>query len=407
MLKQTRGLKNSNIRRFTDLCNARKAVNLAQGLCHVECSAIKLKAIEAYKEALDKGKTLPGFDTYVSYKGIPILLQRIAEKARAYNKFSEIDPGNPGRNIMVTAGALGAFNCALEAFLEPGDEAILFQPYYSFYRDQLLVKHMVPRAVTLRPPHWAFTREDLEAVVSARTRAIVVNTPGNPTGKVFRQDELALIADFCHDHDLIAITDEVYEFMVFDGLQHISLATLPGMWERTVTISSFGKMLSATGWRIGYVIAPEELIREMGYSNEFETACASAPAQWAVAAALEDLEPFLALGQVFQRKRDLLCCALDKAGFHFQKPSGAVYVLVDVASLMSSWNLTTSEEVTLRLIENPGIGTVPAEDFYLDDSGSRQVRFCFAVFDGLLRDAEERLASLQIEAAQIRSTKRG
>jgi aminotransferase len=219
----------------------------------------------------------------------------------------------------------------------------------------------------------------------------VINTPANPSGKVFSREELDIIAKFCLDHDLIAITDEVYEFMVFDGLEHVSLATLPDMWPRTVTISSFGKMLSATGWRVGYVIAPEELIREIGYSNEYEAACAPAPAQWAVAAALEDIEPFLEHAAIFQRKRDDLCDPLEKAGFPFCRPSGAAYVLVDVSDLMAHWGMTRSEEVTLRLISRHGIGTVPADDFYLDGSGKRQIRFCFAVKDALLQDAAARL----------------
>jgi aminotransferase len=210
---------------------------------------------------------------------------------------------------------------------------------------------------------------------------------------------LLLISQFCQTHDLLAITDEVYEFMLFDGLEHISLATLPGMWPRTVTISSFGKLLSATGWRVGYAIAPEELIREMGYSNEYEIACAPAPAQWAIAAALEDLRPFREHGALFQKKRDILCDALEKSGFRFQRPSGAAYVLVDVASLMAAWGVRSSEEITLKLIETPGIGTVPAEDFYLDDSGRLQIRFCFAVTDALLTDAAVRLASFACSAS--------
>jgi len=383
---RARNLKNSNIRAFTDICTRLGAVNLAQGLCHVESNSAKEIAIEAYKKALDAGRWQPGYDTYVSYRGIPSLRRSIARKLASFNHM-EVDPDE---NVLVTAGALGAFNCVLEAFLQPGDEAILFQPFYSFHRDQLLVKHMVPRAVSLTPPSWSFTSAELEACVSTRTKIIVVNTPANPCGKVFSLQELSMIAEFCKRHNVIAVTDEVYEFMTFDGRRHISLATLPGMWDRTITISSFGKMLSATGWRVGYAVGPERLLREVGYSNEFETACASTPAQYAVDAALQDLSPFLDQANIFQKKRDALCDALEEAGLTVFRPDGAVYVLLDVSQLMECWGKTNSAEVTLQLIDHPGIGSVPAEDFYLNDRGQKQIRLCFAVKDDLLADAAKR-----------------
>ena len=396
MVIEDRGLKNSQIRRYTDLCAQNGAVNLAQGLFHVECSPVKRRFVEAYKRALDTGLDKPGYLTYVSYKGIPELRKLIAAAAKAYNHLPATED-----DVIVTVGALGAFNCALEAVMRPdqGHEAILFQPFYSFHRDQLYVKGLKVRAVTLHPPDWTFTREDLEAVASPTTRVIVVNTPANPSGKVFTRDELVTIADFCRDHDLIAITDEVYGFMVFDGREHISIGSLPEMWPRTITISSFGKMLGATGARIGYAIAPEHLVREMSYSNEYEVACAPAPAQWAATEVMDSLEPYLEHRTVFAAKRDILCAALEKAGFHFWRPAGAAYILADVTRLMNRWGVGSSEEITLQLMKSPGIATVPAIDFYLNDIGTRQIRFCFGVLDEDLRRAARLLGGFHTETA--------
>lgn len=388
-----RGLKNSNIRKFNDMCARRDppAINLAQGLCHVEPSPEKDRANEAYKRAIDQGKQKPGYDTYVSYKGIEPLRKGIANKAKAYNGL-DVDPD---REVIVTAGALGAFHCALQALLRAGDEVILFQPFYSFHKDQLDGKDMVTKAVTLRRPDWSFSYDDLLAAWTPRTKAVLVNTPANPCGKVFDERELNMIARFCIEKNLFVFADEVYEFMVFDDQKHISIARLPGMWERTVTMWSFGKMLGATGWRLGSAVGDRDIIQEMGYYNEHTAACGPAPAQWAVAAVIDDLRPFQSHQLRFQEKRDILCDALDEAGFSVLRPGGAMYVQADVTHLMPHGEAVDSEVVTCLMIEQTGVGSVPSADFYTDESGRSQIRYCYGTTNDQLHEAARRLRSLR------------
>jgi aminotransferase len=384
-----RRTRNADIRRFNDLCAIHKAVNLAQGLCHIECLKEKDVGIFAYIEALIAGRAQPFFDTYCGHLGLPVLREVVAAKARDYNGLDVT-----ADNVMVTVGGLGACHCALEACVDPGEEVILPEPFYPYHSNQLLAKHMELRPMRLREPAWSFSLDDLEAVRTKRTRAIIVTNPANPNGKVYSREELEWIAKFCCDHKLIAIADEAYEFMTFDGRKHISLASLPGMSDRTITLWSFGKLLSTTGWRLGCAVASVDLIHELGKSNECVAACGPTPAQHAVAAALKDIAPYLEHSALFQAKRDIVCGGLQAAGIPFWKPEGAAYVLADVSGLMSEWNLANSEEVTIRMIQEYRVGCVPAKDFYSDETGMHLVRFSYAVKDADAYEGARRLALL-------------
>ncbi len=380
------GARNSDIREWTNYIQERNAINLAQGICHIEPSEEKRQAVASACEMVERGLTQSGYNSYAHYSGIPELRRVIAAKAKGFNGL-DVDADS---EILVTNGASGAFNCAVHAIAQAGEEVILFEPLYTYHIYLLRIHGFQPRTVRLRPPAWSFTIDDLEAAYSEKTRAIVVNSPANPTGKVFSCAELRIVAQFCEKHDLWAITDEVYEFMTFDGLSHVSLAALPGMWERTVTLNSFSKPLGLTGWRVGYSIAPREITQAMGYFNEYAYVCAPTPLQRAIATAFENWRAFEGLRRIYQHKRDILCKALHVAEFPYHEPKGAFYVLVDVSRL----GLEDGEAANRRLIDKPKIGGVPAHDFYTDGSGKQQIRFCYAVEDRVLQDAAERLSGL-------------
>ena len=384
------GLRNSDIREWTRRIQEAKAVNLAQGLCHTEPTPQKIRAVRAARHAMLEGLRVIGFNTYSHYSGEPALRNLIARKALEYNNLRI----NPDTDVIVTCGASGAFECAVEALMQPGDEAIVFEPVYTYHTSLLRKKGVVIRPVRLRPPGWTFDVSELERAVTAKTKMIVLNTPNNPTGKVFLRSELESIAALCRRHPQISVvTDEVYEFMVFDGHQHVSFASLPGMWERTITMNSFSKPLGITGWRVGYAIAPEIAIKVMGFTNEYEYVCAPTPLQHGVLAAFEEWTPLHDQGRAFARKRDMLCDALSSAGLPHNRPQGSMYVLVDVGALGGA----DAVAINSRLIANPGVGGVPAQGFYSDETGKHQIRFCYGVMDSVLQVAAERLALLRGE----------
>lgn len=384
-----RPMKNVDIRSFNDLCTIHKAINFAQGLCHIECLPEKNIGVDAHIAALNAGRFEPKFDTYSSHFGLPALRKVVAVMARDYNGLDI-----SAENVMITVGGLGACHCALEACVDPYEEVILLEPFYPYHLNQLLAKHMKPKTVRLRGPAWSLDEDDLQAAVTKRTRAIIVTNPSNPNGKVFSREELERIARFCCNNNLVAIADEAYEFMTFDGRRHISLASLPGMSERTITLWSFGKMLSTTGWRLGCAVASEKQLFEMGKSNECVAACGPTPGQHGLIPALQDIDQFRMHGALFQKKRDLVCGGLEAAGIPFSKPEGAAYVLADVTGLKSKWKLTNSEQVTIRMIQDFGVGGVPAKDFFSDDTGLDFVRFCFAVKDPEAEEGARRLAMI-------------
>jgi aminotransferase len=397
-----RGLQHSEIRLYTDLCSELGAVNLAQGLFHVEATPEKKLFIKKYRQALRCGLRVSRLVTYVGYQGLLKLRKLIKDLEYARNGLPATE-----KNVIVTVGALGALHCALEAFLRRDDEVILFQPFYSFHKDQLLAKDINIRAVTLHPRDWSFEFKDLEEAVGPRTKAIILNSPANPSGKVFTRNELEYIAHVCKKKNLIAISDEVYEYMIYNGERHISIASMPGMWSRTIKISSFGKMLGCTGVRLGYAVAHEALIEKMGCYNEFGVACAPAPAQWGALKVLEKVgaEPFQEHATIFRKKRDILCDALQAARWKFSKPDGAGYILADVSELMEELGVSTSKEVAVHMMHSPGIGTVPAHDCYCgderDETGKRQLRLCFGMPDKELHKAANLLVHWDRKPSQV------
>jgi len=358
-------------------CERVGGVNLSQGVCDL---AVPEPVVRAAKAAIDRGE-----NSYSRHDGTGALRRALAGK---YQRRAGLDV-DPETNVVVTSGATGALYCSCLALLEPGDEVILFEPYYSYHESTLKATEAVPVFVSTKAPDWSFSMDDLEKAVSDKTRAIIVNTPSNPSGKVWTRAELEAIAEFCKRHDLFAFTDEIYEHFIFDDLEHISLASLPGMWERTITMSGLSKTFSITGWRIGYAICSATWAEAIGNFSDLVYVCAPTPLQMGAAAGILELddEYFVKLAAKYRHKREILCATLDKVGLTPCVPQGAYYVLADVSSLPGQ----DSKERAMYLLDQTGVASVPGESFFKGPEGKEIVRFCFAKEDDVIEDACRRL----------------
>lgn len=374
-----RSFSQSDLRAMTRACRAVDGINLAQGICDLPTHPLVQEgAIRAIRESRS---------TYSAMEGIPELRRAIAQKMATYNNLT----CDPDAEIVVTVGASGAFAMASLALLAPDDEVILFEPYYGYHLNTIVALRGRPIFVRLHGPGFEIDEAQLREAFSPRTKAIVVCTPGNPSGKVFTRTELSLIAELCQEHDVVAMTDEIYEYIVYDGARHLSLATLPGMRERTVTISGLSKTFSITGWRLGYAVAEAEIAHAIGVLNDLFYVCAPTPLQHGAANGMTVGEDYYRdLARSYARKRDLMADAIRGARLEPVIPQGAYYMLVDTSSL--GWG--TSRETASRLLEKTGIATVPGSSFYQGSDGDSLIRFCFAKDDSVLLDAGRRMQSL-------------
>jgi len=372
----------SEIRNMSIECDRVGGINLSQGICDTE---VPLAVRRGAQAAIDEG-----VNSYTRYDGLADLREAIARKLRDHQDLSY----DPETEIVVSAGSTGAFYCACLALLEPGDQVILFEPYYGYHLQTLLLAQAVPAYVRLEPPDWGFSREDLEKTWAPKTRAIVVNTPSNPTGKVFREEELGWIRDFATRHDLFVFTDEIYEYLLFDGRRHIPPARLPGMRERTMTISGLSKTFSITGWRVGYSACDRRWASRIGHLNDLIYVCAPAPLQAGAAAGLQALSPdyYRSLCRLYEEKRDKICRALAGAGLNPYPPQGAYYVIADISRLPGR----SSKERAMALLRETGVACVPGEAFFRPGGGHDLARFCFAKTDADLDEAGRRLERLRI-----------
>lgn len=374
-------LQQSEIRSMTRECNRVQGVNLGQGICDLPTPP---EILTATSQAV-----LDDRSVYSPFEGVGALREAIAHKARTFNKIPDVDPAD---NVVVTIGATGALACVIQALFNPGDEVIVFEPYYGYHINTLKVGGCVPRFVTMQGPDWAITPQMLEQVRTARTRAVLFSNPTNPSGKVWSLQELQMLAEFCTTHDLIAITDEIYEYIVYEEQGHISLASLPGMWERTITMSGFSKTFSITGWRLGMVVAPEHLAGPIGLVNDLFYVCAATPLQWGVAQGMSRLPKayYEDMSKDYERKRDEFCAVLQEVGLTPYVPGGAYYVLADVSGL----GFETSKQAAMHILEAVGVASVPGSAFYDSAIGEGLTRFCYAKDWDVLREAQRRLLKL-------------
>jgi aminotransferase len=369
----------SEIRVMSIECEKVNGINLAQGVCDTEVPAA---VREGAKRGIDGG-----INSYTRSDGLAQIRQAIADKMRRFNGI-ECDPQT---EVIVSAGSTGSFYAACLALLNPGDEVILFEPYYGYHLNTLIAVEAVPRFVTLQSPSWSFRPEDLERVVSPRAKGIMINSPANPSGKIFSREELEWVAAFAQKHDLFVFTDEIYEYFVYEG-RHISPATLPGMQERTITISGYSKTFSITGWRIGYSIADRKWSAPMSYFNDLVYVCAPAPLQIGVAEGILKLPEgfYRQISRDYVKKRDLLCQRLKEIGLTPSIPKGAYYVLADASILPGK----TSKEKSMVLLRETGVASVAGSAFYHGSGGENLLRFCFAKSDEELAEACRRLKTI-------------
>lgn len=370
----------SEIRNMSIECARVGGINLAQGVCDLP---VPRPVIEGAEAAMERGSNI-----YTRFDGRLELRKAIAAKQQRYTGM-EVDTEG---QVVVSAGATGAFYAACLALLDEGDEVMVFEPYYGYHIVTLASLGIKPVYVTLEPPDWNFTAADLERAVTPRTRALILNTPSNPAGKVFDRDELQVVADFAESHDLFVFTDEIYEHFVFDGREHIAPATLPGMARRTITISGLSKVFAITGWRLGYALCDPEWALAIGHFSDLVYVCAPAPLQLGAARGLDELGPdyYQGVSDDHQHKRDLFCDTLRDIGLTPHVPEGAYYTLADITSLPGD----TAKARALHLLEQTGVACVPGSAFYEGAVGEGLARFCFAKEMDILEDAMARLRKL-------------
>jgi len=385
MLKRSISFKASQftesvIREMTRLCIKYDGVNLAQGFPDFPAPA-SLK--EAAKEAIDRD-----INQYAITWGSKTFREAISRKTQKFTGLLY----DPETEITVTCGSTEAMIACMLAVVDPGEEVIVFEPFYENYGPDAILCGATPRYATLYPPDWNFKKEEVEALFGPKAKALILNTPHNPTGKVFSREELEFLASLCIKWDVVAITDEIYEHIVYDGAVHLSIASIPGMRERTMVISGLSKTYSVTGWRIGYVLASRELTSAVRKVHDFLTVGAAAPLQEAgvVAMGLED-EYYRDLASQYKAKRDLLLTALESAGFRTYKPMGAYYIMTDI----SSFGFPDDVSFCNYLVEEVGVAAVPGSSFYSEPKkGSQMVRFCFCKKEETLLDAARRLSRM-------------
>jgi aspartate/methionine/tyrosine aminotransferase len=375
----------SVIREMTRLAIQYKAVNLSQGFPDFP-APIEIK--RAAQEAI-----AADINQYAITWGAKSLRNAIAEKFSSTQGL-EIDPE---REITVCCGSTEAMMSSMTAIVNPGDEVVVFEPFYENYGPDAILSGAQPRFVKLREPDWNFDPQELAAAFGPRTKAIIVNTPNNPTGKVFEREELEQIRDLCVRWNAFTITDEIYEHMLYDGRRHISMATLDGMRERTITINALSKTYSVTGWRVGWAIAPPEATSRIRKVHDFLTVGAAAPLQEAGATALHfPQEYYDTLAREYTARRDRLLEILTAAGFRCFKPRGAYYIMTDI----SAFEFPDDVAFAKYLVKDIGVAAVPGSSFYQDPAhGRMHLRFTFCKTEKTFQAAAERLAMLKVSSS--------
>lgn len=364
------------------LAREHDAVNLGQGFPDFAGPDI---VKEAAKAAIDADA-----NQYAPSHGTPRFRNAVAAEWGT-RCGREVDPE---REVTVTSGATEAVFAAIQAFVGPGDELITFEPFYDSYLPSAVLAGAMLRPITLRPPDWRFDRDEVRAAFGPRTRAIILNTPHNPTGKVFTRDELAFVAGLCQEFDIVAITDEVYDRIVYPGFEHVSMATLPGMWERTLTINSTGKTFSMTGWKIGYAVGPAPLNAALRSVHQFVTFASATPFQEAMAAAIESAASdgyYAELAAAYDRRRTALAKGLEQAGLAVLPIGGSYFLMADISDLGFADDIAFCR----WLVVEARVAAVPPSAFYADPARAPMLaRFCFAKGDETLALAAERLSAL-------------
>jgi aminotransferase len=374
------GVVQSEIRAMTTECDRIGGVNLAQGVCDTEIPEVVAEGAIAAIRA--------GLNIYTRLDGIARLRKAIAAKVQRTLGLTV----DPEREVLVTSGTTGGFQATVMALLNPGDEVLVFEPFYGYHVSTLKSLRVVPVVVGLEAPDWSLDLEAVRAAITPRTRAVVINTPSNPAGKVFTRKELEALAKIAEEFDLFIFTDEIYEHFIYDGAKHVSPAEIPGMRERTILMSGFSKTFSVTGWRIGYLIADARWMGAIGYFHDLTYVCAPAPLQQGVADGVRVLGPefYEGLAREHELKRTMIADALKAAGMKPHMPDGAYYVLASAENLQGE----TAAEKARALLAQTGVASVAGSAFFRLGRGENLLRFCFAKKDKDLAEACKRLRAL-------------
>ncbi len=370
----------SEIRAMSVECDRVGGVNLAQGVCD---TPIPDQVIESAHRAIRDGNNI-----YTRADGITPLREAIASKLERHNGIKVAAEGE----VLVTSGATGAYYAACLALLDPGDEVVLFEPFYGYHLHTLLALRVKPAIVPLDAPDWEIDFDRVKAAITPRTRAILINSPSNPSGKVFSREELEGLSALAIEHDLFVFTDEIYEYFLFDGVEHISPAALPGMADRTISVSGFSKTFSVTGWRLGYLAASNKWAGAINYFHDLTYVCAPSPFQHAALSGLLDLPDafYASLSTDYQKKRDALCGALLDAGLTPSIPQGAYYVLAETGRIEGA----TARQKARTLLAKTGVAAVAGTAFMGEGRGENLLRFCFAKKDHDLERACDAIRTL-------------
>jgi len=357
-------------------------INLGQGVCQLPVPPTVLAAAH---RALDNG-----INRYTSPYGLISLRKAIAKKLKNHNGIT----ANPETEIAITNGTTGAFEGICATFLNPGDAVVSFSPYYPYYDNALRRYQAETRYVELSEPDWDINWEQLDRYLTPDVKFILLNTPGNPNGKVFSQEELTRIGKLCKDRDVLMVTDEIYEYMTYDGRSHTSPGSLPDLKDNTITMGGYSKTFAITGWRIGYLVAPPRIMEKLIALVDNIYVCAPAPLQQGVADAIDTLPDsfYSDLNAMYLKKRDTFCAALEELGLDVMRPQGAYYAMADFRNMFPKLD---SKAFVDRMIEKTRVGAVPADDFVSDPENHRWVRFCFAVPDEDLAKAAQMLRALR------------
>jgi aminotransferase len=372
----------SEIRAMSIACAAMGGVNLAQGVCDTPTPEVVQQAAQAAIRA--------GHNIYTRMDGIDPLRHAIAAKLERENGLDYRATGE----VVVTAGATGAFYAACMALLNPGDEVVMFEPFYGYHYNTLRAMRVKTVMIELELPGFAFDMERVAKAITPRTKAILINTPANPAGKVFTRAEIDGLAELARRHELFVITDEIYEYFMYDGAKHLSPASIEGMRDRTITISGFSKTFSVTGWRVGYLAADERWAGPIAHLHDLAYICAPSPLQAGCAAGMKELPAsyYAALASDYLVKRDKICAALSDAGLTPYVPRGAYYVLADASRVTGA----TAKEKALELLRVSGVATVPGSAFFTQGRGENLLRFCFAKTETDLERACSALRTMQL-----------
>lgn len=384
--RQTGAFTSPALRQITIEVQKVNGVNLGQGVCNLPTPPRVIEA--AHRAAKD------GINRYTNPRGLESLRQALAQKLRHFNGIE----ADPETNIMVSCGVTGAFEGVCGTLLDPGDEVVLFEPYYPYHVQALKRYQAIIRYVPLESPSFRLDIDRFRSALSEKTKFVLINTPNNPTGKVFTKEELEAIGEAIAPYNCLVVSDEIYEYMTFDGRRHVSPTSVPNLQDRTITMGGYSKTFAITGWRIGYAVAPDSIATPMTAFLDAVYACPPAPLQEAVAAGIREFDDdfYSDMNSKYERKRDRFVAGLGELGLEPLVSEGAYYLICRFGQAFPSM---LSDEFCLKMIRDCGVGAVPSSDFVRDTGAAPWVRFCLANEDGVLEDALQRLRRLREASA--------